>query len=424
VRNGTPGDAVRVAEELLSREKVEFLIGTFPSNVGLAVADFAKQRKVLFIAAEPLTDKIVWDNGNRYTFRLRPSTYMQTAMLIPDAAKLKKKRWAIVYPNYEYGQSATRWFKELLDPTTDLGERFLASLGRNLFFSAVILAIEVPLGIVVALSMPREGWRVAAFLVIMALPLLIPWNVVGTIWQIFGRPDIGLTTLTEVAETVGNIRDRVALPLIVDGDNGFGNALNVQRTVRLLEKMGASAIQLEDQTLPKRCGHLDGKTLVSVGEMLGKLKAAQDARVDPATVLVARTDAIAVDGFEAGMERAHAYAEAGADVLFIEALRSLEQFERAGRELGGRIPLLANMVEGGKTPLLSIGELGALGFRLAIHPGAMVRVVGQAATNYLATLRSEGTTRGMLDRMFDFQQLNAVIGTDDMLRRGERYREL
>ena len=113
-----------------------------------------------------------------------------------------------------------------------------------------------------------------------------------------GRPDIGLTTLTEVAETVGNIRDRVGLPLIVDGDNGFGNALNVQRTVQLLEKMGASAIQLEDQTLPKRCGHLDGKTLVSVGEMLGKLKAAQDARRDPATVIVARTDALAVEGFD------------------------------------------------------------------------------------------------------------------------------
>jgi len=239
-----------------------------------------------------------------------------------------------------------------------------------------------------------------------------------------GRPDIGLTTLTEVAETVGNIRDRVALPLIVDGDNGFGNALNVQRTVRLLEKMGASAIQLEDQTLPKRCGHLDGKTLVSTGEMLGKLRAAQDARVDAATVIVARTDAIAVDGFEAGMERAHAYAEAGADVLFIEALRTLEQFERAGRELGRRIPLLANMVEGGKTPLLSIGELGALGFRLAIHPGAMVRVVGHAATNYLATLQSDGTTRGMLDRMFDFRRLNDVVGTDGMLQNGDRYKEL
>jgi len=239
-----------------------------------------------------------------------------------------------------------------------------------------------------------------------------------------GRPDLGLTTLTEVAETVGNIRDRVGLPLIVDGDNGFGNALNVQRTVRLLEKMGASAIQLEDQTLPKRCGHLDGKTLVSVGEMLGKLKAAQDARRDAATVIVARTDAIAVDGFEAGLARAHAYAEAGADVLFIEALRSAEQFERAGRELGGRIPLLANMVEGGKTPLLSIEELGAYGFRLAIYPGAMVRVVGQAATSYLAMLQADGTTRGMLDRMFDFQRLNDAVGTDAMLQQGERYRDL
>src|SRR6201999_3725962 len=112
--NGNPGDAVRVAEELMSREGAAFLVGTFPSNVGLAVADFAKQRKTLFIAAEPLTDKIVWDQGNAYTFRLRTSTYMQTAMLIPDAAKLKKKRWAIVYPNYEYGQSATASFKKLL----------------------------------------------------------------------------------------------------------------------------------------------------------------------------------------------------------------------------------------------------------------------------------------------------------------------
>ena len=239
-----------------------------------------------------------------------------------------------------------------------------------------------------------------------------------------GRPDIGLTTLTEVAETVGNIRDRVELPLIVDGDNGFGNALNVQRTVRLLEKMGASAIQLEDQTLPKRCGHLEGKSLVSTGEMLGKIRAAQDARTDPATVIVARTDAIAVDGFEAGMERAHAYVEAGADVLFVEALRTREQLERAGREFGARIPLLANMVEGGKTPLLSISELEALGFRLAIHPGAMLRVVGYAATSYLATLRADGTTRGMLDRMFDFQQLNGVIGTDGMLAAGDAYREL
>lgn len=236
-----------------------------------------------------------------------------------------------------------------------------------------------------------------------------------------GRPDIGLTTLTEVAETVGNIRDRVSLPLIVDGDNGFGNALNVQRTVRLLEKMGASAIQLEDQTLPKRCGHLEGKTLISTAEMLGKLRAAQDARVDPATVIVARTDAIAVDGFEAGLERAHRYAEAGADVLFVEALRTPEQMARVGRELGGRVALLANMVEGGKTPLLSIAELAEIGFRLAIFPGAMVRVVGFAASQYLATLKVDGTTRNMLEQMFDFPRLNATVGTDAMLQTGERY---
>ncbi|MCK6372390.1 MAG: isocitrate lyase/phosphoenolpyruvate mutase family protein [Gammaproteobacteria bacterium] len=237
-----------------------------------------------------------------------------------------------------------------------------------------------------------------------------------------GRPDIGLTTLTELADTVANMRERVALPLIVDGDNGFGNALNVQRTVRLLERAGASGIQLEDQTLPKRCGHLDGKTLVSAGEMLGKIRAAQDARRDPDTVIIARTDAVAVDGFEAGLARARLYAEAGADVLFVEALRSREQFEQVGRELGDRVPLLANMVEGGKSPLFSIDELGPIGFRLAIFPGAMVRVVGRAAADYLATLRRDGTTRNMLDRMLDFQGINQVIGTEEMLRGGEKYR--
>jgi 2-methylisocitrate lyase-like PEP mutase family enzyme len=236
-----------------------------------------------------------------------------------------------------------------------------------------------------------------------------------------GRPDIGLTTLTEVADTVAAIRERVAIPLIVDGDNGFGNALNVQRTVRLLERMGATAIQLEDQTLPKRCGHLDGKTLVSQQEMIGKIRAAQDARADADTVIIARTDAIAVDGFEAGLGRAHAYAEAGADVLFVEALRTREEIERVGRELGSRVPLLANMVEGGRTPLLSIEELGRAGFRLAIHPGAMVRVITRAATDYLATLRRDGTTRNMLERMYDFSRVNDIVGTEAMLREGDKY---
>ena len=190
-----------------------------------------------------------------------------------------------------------------------------------------------------------------------------------------GRPDIGLTTMTEMAETVANIRERIEIPLIVDGDNGFGNALNVRRTVAVYERMGASAVQIEDQTLPKRCGHLPGKSLIPVAEMLGKIRAALDARRDAGTVIVARTDAIAVDGFQAALDRAAAYADAGADVLFVESPRDLDEFRRVGRELGARVPLLANMVEGGRSPLLTIGELGDAGFRLAIFPGAMIRVL-------------------------------------------------
>jgi 2-methylisocitrate lyase-like PEP mutase family enzyme len=236
-----------------------------------------------------------------------------------------------------------------------------------------------------------------------------------------GRPDIGLTTLTEVADVVANIRQRIALPLIVDADTGFGNALNVQRSVRLLERMGASAIQLEDQQSPKRCGHLAGKTLVPVAEMCGKLRAAQEARSDPALVIVARTDAVAVEGLEAGLARAEAYLAAGADVLFIEALETLAQLAEAGRRFGARVPLLANMVEGGRTPLLAIDELAALGFRLAIYPGAMLRVLGHAGAAYLAHLHGQGSTLGMQDRMLDFRGLNAVVGTDALLEQGKRY---
>jgi 2-methylisocitrate lyase-like PEP mutase family enzyme len=236
-----------------------------------------------------------------------------------------------------------------------------------------------------------------------------------------GRPDIGLTTLTEVADVVGNIRDRVALPLIVDGDDGFGNAINVQRTVRLFERRGASAIQLEDQAAPKRCGHLAGKRLVGTAEMVGKLRAALDARQSADTVIVARTDAVAVEGLAAGLDRAEAYLDAGADVLFVEALQDRDQLAAAGRRFGGRVPLLANMVEGGRTPLLPLPELAALGFRLAIYPGAMVRVLGFAGAAYLQTLRAEGSTLSHRDRMLDFAGVNAVIGTDAMLQSGKKY---
>ena len=236
-----------------------------------------------------------------------------------------------------------------------------------------------------------------------------------------GRPDIGLTTMTEVANVISNIRERIEIPLIVDGDTGFGNALNVKRTVRLFERMGASGIQLEDQTLPKRCGHLDGKTLVPVGEMLGKIRAAQDARHDDDTVIVARTDAIAVSGLDEALERGNAYIEAGADVLFVESPLDDEQLAVVGQTLGDRVPLLANMVEGGKTPLHSADELAALGFKLVIFPGAMLRMISRAGAEYLAALRRDGTTAGIMDRMFDFATLNDVIGTGELLTDGDQY---
>jgi 2-methylisocitrate lyase-like PEP mutase family enzyme len=236
-----------------------------------------------------------------------------------------------------------------------------------------------------------------------------------------GRPDIGLTTLTEVADTVANIRERVDLPLLVDADTGFGNALNVIRTVRILERAGATGIQLEDQTSPKRCGHLAGKTMVTTAEMVGKLNAALDARRDSDTLIIARTDAIAIDGIDAALERAHAYVDAGADVLFVEALRDREQMQRVATELSGRVPLLINMVEGGKTPLTPAAELGVLGFRLVIYPGAMVRVTSFAAQAYLRELREQGTTAGMLDRMNKFDQIMSLVGLEESIAEGQAY---
>lgn len=237
-----------------------------------------------------------------------------------------------------------------------------------------------------------------------------------------GRPDIGLVSANEVEDVIALIRDRTPeLSLIVDADTGFGNALNVQRTVRSFERAGASAIQLEDQMLPKRCGHLKGKTLVSKGEMVGKVRAALDARNDEDTIVIARTDAIAVEGFDAALERAEAYLEAGADVLFIEAPRTLEQITTIGARFGVRVPLLANMVEGGATPMLPKDELAALGFPLVIFPGAAVRVLVWTLTRFMQDLQANGSSLPWKDRMLDFDGLNEILGTDDMLAVGQRY---
>lgn len=236
-----------------------------------------------------------------------------------------------------------------------------------------------------------------------------------------GRSDVGLTTYSEVADTLARITERVSLPVIVDADTGFGNALNVMRTVRGLERAGAAMIQLEDQTFPKRCGHLDGKSVVPVQEMVGKLKAALDARTSPDTLILARTDAFAVEGLEAALERADRYFECGVDALFIEALRTPEQMDVACARFSNRIPLLANMVEGGKTPVQSAAELGARGFRIVIFPGGTARAVAHTLQGYYASLHQHQTTAPWQKQMLDFDGLNEVIGTAELMATGKRY---
>jgi len=236
-----------------------------------------------------------------------------------------------------------------------------------------------------------------------------------------GRPDIGLVSMDEVAASVALIRDRVNARLIVDADTGYGNALNVERTVRLLERAGANAIQLEDQDFPKRCGHLDDKTLISAPEMAGKIKAAVCSRASADTLIIARTDAVAVEGFDRAIARAALYREVGADMLFIEAPRQRVELGRVSTLMGKSAPLMVNMVEGGKTPLLSADQLQQLGFAFVIFPGAIVRALAKAAEEFYGSLRSNGTTAPFRARMFDFDALNELVGTPEMLARGKQY---
>src|SRR5215210_1620782 len=235
-----------------------------------------------------------------------------------------------------------------------------------------------------------------------------------------GGPDIGLVSMSEVAETVTLIRDRIGAHLVVDADTGYGNAINVMRTVRAFERAGASAIQLEDQDFPKRCGHLDGKMLIPAEEMVGKLRAALDTRASPDTLIIARTDAVAVEGFERAIERANRYKEAGADMLFVEAPKSREDLARITKALPG-VPLMANMVEGGKTPILPAAELEQIGFALVIFPGGIVRALGRMAADYYGSLATNGTTEPFRNQMLDFEEINRVVGTPEMIALGKRY---
>jgi len=225
-----------------------------------------------------------------------------------------------------------------------------------------------------------------------------------------GVPDIGLATMTEVLETAKNIVQVTTIPLICDIDTGFGNAINLIRTVREFETIGAAALQIEDQVTPKRCGHLEGKQLVSTAEMVKKIEAFQYARRSDDLVLIARTDAIAVTGLDDAIARARAYAAAGADVLFVEAPKTVDQMKRINDELSD-VPLLINIVEGGgKTPILAAGELEALGYRLAIYPVSAWTAAIAAMQKVLAELKQKGTTEGLAENMVSFKEMFEVVG--------------
>jgi 2-methylisocitrate lyase-like PEP mutase family enzyme len=235
-----------------------------------------------------------------------------------------------------------------------------------------------------------------------------------------GRPDIGLSTASEMTDTMALIADRTDLPVIMDADTGFGNALNARRTMQSYERAGASALQVEDQTYPKKCGHLSDKSLIKNDEMCGKIAAMADARRHD-TLIIARTDAIAVEGFDAAIDRAGSYIDAGADVLFIEAPRDSSELSKIADTFKGRVPLLVNMVEGGATPISSATTLQDMGFDIVIFPGGIVRALAKTAQDYYVSLKKAGSNKPFSDRMHDFDGLNAAIGTPEMLALGKKF---
>ncbi len=229
--------------------------------------------------------------------------------------------------------------------------------------------------------------------------------------SVFGLPDVGLFTLTELAQQTTYLTRTMTLPVIVDADTGFGEALNVERTIVELEAAGAAAIQLEDQVLPKRCGHLSGKTLVDTEAMCAKIRAAVGARSDPETVIIARTDARGVTNIDDALARARAYVAAGADWIFPEALATAEEFDRFARQI--EVPLMANMTEFGKSPLLTLDDLAGMGYSAVLYPVTLLRVAMKAAEAALAVIATDGSQESLLDLMQTREELYDLLDYQD-----------
>ena len=241
----------------------------------------------------------------------------------------------------------------------------------------------------------------------------------GGIARSMGYPDLGLLSPREIADRLANIVEHAAVPVIADADTGYGNALNVHRAVREFERAGVAGFHLEDQTFPKRCGHYDDKAVVPTGEMTQKLRAARDAATDADLVLIARTDALAVEGLDAAIERAQAYAEAGADVIFVEAPVSEAQIEAIARRVPH--PKLINMFQGGKTPLVPLARLSELGYRIVIIPSDLQRAAIRAMEDVLLAIRRDGNSAAVADHMATFTDREAVVDTPAWLELDRRY---
>lgn len=223
-----------------------------------------------------------------------------------------------------------------------------------------------------------------------------------------GQPDVGLLTMTEMLSRVSNMVSAVEVPVICDGDTGFGNVVNVMRTVREYEKAGAAAIQLEDQVSPKKCGHMIGRQVIAKEEMVDKIRAAVAARKDPDFVIIARTDARTVLGIDEAISRGKAYEDAGADVIFIESPESIEEMKKITASY--KVPVLANMVEGGRTPLLTVEELMEIGYHLVIYPTASTYITAQAMVELMKEIMTKGTTKHLIEKMIPFGDFNNLIG--------------
>jgi 2-methylisocitrate lyase-like PEP mutase family enzyme len=243
----------------------------------------------------------------------------------------------------------------------------------------------------------------------------------GTTAGLLGRPDVGLLTGSEMADNARRLVAATDLPVIADGDTGYGNAINVRRTVQVYEQAGVAAIQLEDQVTPKRCGHMAGKEIVPLAEMLGKIRAATDARSDPDFLIIARTDAMAVEGLDAAVERARAFADAGADLLFVEAPTSEADIERVAGRLAGVAPLVFNWAEGGKTPPLSLDRIAEFGFALVLYPIGTLLAATAGMRALLETLRKDGTPQAALPGLPGFDEFTDLVGLPEVRELEQHY---